>query len=71
MCLEAYRQRPQGVKALVLMCGTFGRVTHTFKGSDLLASVLPKLIDFVVGHPKLARALWSRVPPRSRCVWRS
>ncbi|MCA9633412.1 MAG: alpha/beta hydrolase [Myxococcales bacterium] len=64
VCLEAYRQRPQGVKALVLMCGTFGRVTHTFKGSDLLASVLPKLIDFVVGHPKLARALWSRVPPR-------
>ncbi len=64
VCLEAYRQRPEGVKAMVLMCGTFGRVTHTFKGSDLLASVLPKLIDFVVGHPKLARALWSRVPPR-------
>lgn len=64
VCLEAYRKRAEGIRALVLMCGSFGRVTHTFKGSDLLASVLPKLIDFVVEHPKLARALWSRVPAR-------
>lgn len=62
--LEAYRLRPEGVVALVLMCGTFGRVTHTFHGSDLLANVLPNLSAFAARHPRLARAVWSRVPVR-------
>lgn len=62
--LEAYRQRPEKVRALVLLCGSFGRVTYTFKGSDLLANVLPNLIDFASRHPKLLRALWTRVPAR-------
>ncbi len=60
--LEAYRRRPELVRALVLMCGSFGRVTHTFKGSNLLATVLPDLIEWVTRHPKFARALWARVP---------
>lgn len=59
---EAYRRQPENVAGLVLLCGSFGRVTHTFKNSDLLATVLPKVLDFVVEHPKIARALWSRVP---------
>jgi pimeloyl-ACP methyl ester carboxylesterase len=62
--LEAYRLRPEQVRAMVLLCGSFGRVTHTFRNTDLLANVLPNLIDFVEGHPRLARALWSRVPPK-------
>lgn len=62
VALEAYRQRPEVVRALVLMCGSFGRVTHTFKGSNLLATVLPDLIEWVTRHPKFARALWARVP---------
>lgn len=62
--LEAYGQRPENVKALVLLCGTFGRVTHTFRGTDLLATVLPSLIDFVLKYPKLARGVWSRMPPK-------
>jgi pimeloyl-ACP methyl ester carboxylesterase len=62
--LEAYRQRPERVRALILLCGSFGRVTYTFKGSDLLANVLPNLIDFASRHPKLLRALWTRVPVR-------
>ena len=60
--LEAYRRRPESIRALVLMCGSFGRVTHTFKGSNLLATVLPDLIEWVTRHPKFARALWARVP---------
>lgn len=64
VALEAYRKRPDKVKALVLLCGSFGRVTYTFKGSDLLANVLPNLIDFASRHPKLLRALWTRVPVR-------
>jgi pimeloyl-ACP methyl ester carboxylesterase len=64
VALEAYRRRPEGVAALVLLCGSFGRVTYTFKGSEVLASVLPNLIDLVTQHPKVARAIWSSVPPR-------
>lgn len=64
VALEAYRRRPEGVAALVLLCGSFGRVTYTFKGSEMLATVLPNLIEFATQHPKVARAIWSSVPPR-------
>jgi len=63
VALEAYRLRPAGVRALVFLCGSFGRVTYTFKNSDLLANVLPNLVRFVTNHRRLARGLWSRVPP--------
>lgn len=62
VCLEAYRARPERVRGLVLLCGSFGRVTHTFKGSDLLAAALPNVLDFTARHPRLLRALWARVP---------
>jgi pimeloyl-ACP methyl ester carboxylesterase len=63
VALETYRQAPEGVKGIVLVCGSFGRVTHTFKGSDVLAGVLPDLIAFVGRHPQIGRALWAHVPP--------
>ncbi len=64
VALEAYRRRPEGIAALVLLCGSFGRVTYTFKGSEVLASVLPNLIEFATMHPIVARAIWSSVPPK-------
>lgn len=64
VALEAFRLRPERIKALVLLCGSFGRVTYTFHGSDMLAGILPNLIGFVEQHPRLARALWSRFPVR-------
>ncbi len=60
--LEGFRAHPEQVRALVLLSGSFGRVTYTFKGSDLLATVLPNLIATVERHPRLARAIWSRFP---------
>jgi pimeloyl-ACP methyl ester carboxylesterase len=65
VALEAFRLRRQGIAALILLCGSFGRVTHTFHGTDLLANMLPDLIDLVGRYPRLARALWSRVPARA------
>jgi pimeloyl-ACP methyl ester carboxylesterase len=65
VCLEAYRARPERVRGLVLLCGSFGRVTHTFKGSELLSNVLPNIQDFSSRHPRLLRALWARVPVRA------
>ena len=62
VALEAFRLRRERVRALVLLCGSFGRVTYTFHGSDLLAGILPNLIGFAEEHPRLARALWSRIP---------
>jgi len=61
--LENYRRHPDRVRAMVLLCGSPGRVTHTFKGTDTLAQVLPRLIDAVERHPKLARGIWGRLPP--------
>lgn len=61
--LESYRDKPQGVAGLVLICGAPGRVTHSFKGSDALARALPRLIERVERHPVLARAVWANLPP--------
>lgn len=63
VCLEAAHQRPERVRGLVLLCGSPGRVTHSFKGTDALAQVLPRLIAQVDAHPNFARAIWGHVPP--------
>jgi len=62
VALEAYRLRPEKVRGLVLICGASGRITYTFKGTHVLAQVLPRFIERVDAHPEIARALWSRVP---------
>ena len=49
---------------MILICGSWGRVTHTFHGHDALSQVLPTVRDVVRTHPALARALWGHVPPR-------
>ena len=62
VALEAYRRDPEGIRALVLINGSFGKVTQTFKGVPVLQWVLPKLIDTVLQRPNLARAIWTRIP---------
>ena len=48
VALEAYRQRPEGVRGLVLLCGSFGNVTSTFHNVPVLELVLPKLLDLAL-----------------------
>jgi pimeloyl-ACP methyl ester carboxylesterase len=60
--LEAYRHAPARVAGLVLVCGSYGRVTATFHGSDVLKLVLPGIIEAVEKNRGLARALWGRIP---------
>ena len=62
VALEYYRQNPDDVGALILMCGTFGRITTTFHGTDLLDQVLPGLVRGARMFPSVARAIWGRVP---------
>jgi pimeloyl-ACP methyl ester carboxylesterase len=61
--LENFRLHREGVRGLVLVCGSSGRITHTFKGTDVLAQLLPRFIERVDAYPEIARAIWSRVPP--------
>jgi pimeloyl-ACP methyl ester carboxylesterase len=74
VALEYYRRHPREVSALILMCGTFGRITSTFHGTDLLDQVLPQLIRGTRLFPGIARAVWGRVPAalafRVACVGR-
>ena len=60
--LEMYRSMGQRVKAMALICGTAGNVTHTFHGNDLLHRILPQLTAYVQRHRAVALALWRRLP---------
>lgn len=63
VALELYRRHPERVRALVLVCGSSGRITHTFHGNDLLHRLLPVLIEKVRKYEPITRALWGRLPP--------
>jgi pimeloyl-ACP methyl ester carboxylesterase len=64
VALEAYRSRPENVRGLVLLCGSFGNVTSTFHGVPVLELILPKLLDLADKAPDVVRAVWSRLPPQ-------
>lgn len=62
VALEYYRQNAADVGGLILMCGSFGRITSTFHGTNLLERALPGLVRGTHLFPKLARAVWGRIP---------
>ncbi len=68
VALEAWRQGPDRVAGLVLACGSYGLITRTFHGTDLLSRALPQALAFARQRPGLVRALWSRGPVRLS-VW--
>lgn len=62
VALEAYRLAPDRVAGLVLLCGSSGRITHTFHGGDMLARVLPSVRALVASNRSAARGMFSRIP---------
>jgi len=62
VALEEMRLYARNVRALVLLCGSYGRVTKTFRGVPILEMVLPKVIEAVGKNPNLVRAFWERIP---------
>jgi pimeloyl-ACP methyl ester carboxylesterase len=64
VALEGYRLAPELVSGLILCCGSYGRVTETFRGSDVLKQVLPTIVSVVEQNKGLVRALWGRVPTK-------
>ena len=63
VALEEWRRYPKNVAGLVLICGSYGKVTQSFRGMPILDMILPKVMDIVEKQPDIARALWSRIPP--------
>lgn len=63
VALEAYRLAPERVRGLALFCGSYGKITTTFHGSDVLQQVLPTIIETIEANQGIARALWGRIPP--------
>jgi pimeloyl-ACP methyl ester carboxylesterase len=63
VALEEWRRYPKNVAGLVLICGSYGKVTQSFRGVPILDMILPKVMDIVDKQPDIARALWSRIPP--------
>lgn len=62
--LEVLRLAPERIRGLVLMCGSYGKITATFRGSDLLKQALPTIIETVEKNQGLVRALWGRIPSK-------
>lgn len=60
--LETWRLAPERVAGMVFVCGSWGRVTHTFHGSDMLSQILPVVREQARKHRGFARALWGRIP---------
>lgn len=60
--LEELRRHRERVRGIVLMCGSYGRVTKTFRGVPILEMILPKVIAAVKKNEGLVRALWERLP---------
>jgi pimeloyl-ACP methyl ester carboxylesterase len=63
VCLEAYRAAPERVAGLGLLCGSYGKITRTFHGTDALAKLLPAVRAFRERHPRVFRALFALTPP--------
>jgi len=63
VALEAYRQAPERVAGMVLVCGSYGNPLRTFKGSDHLEKLLPIVRAAVSRVPSLVGAFWRRALP--------
>lgn len=61
--LEAHRQAPERVAALLLVCGSPGRVLETFHDSTLLARVFPYARALVETFPEAARWAFRHLVP--------
>jgi pimeloyl-ACP methyl ester carboxylesterase len=63
VALECAHQHPERVRGLVLICGSYGKVTRTIRGLPVLDWVLPRIVELATKRASVVRALWSRIPP--------
>jgi len=67
--LEAARQQPERVRALVAVCGAFERPLDTFHGSNLGSRLLPLLSGALFRWPDRVRRAWQQVVPTDFAYW--
>jgi pimeloyl-ACP methyl ester carboxylesterase len=63
VALECAHRYPDRIRGLVLVCGSYGKITRTVRGLPLVDWVLPKVTDLFSKRERVVRALWSRIPP--------
>lgn len=63
VALELYKQAPERVAGLVLVCGSYGNPLRTFKGKDQLQDLLPLIRATVSRVPSLVGAFWKNLIP--------
>jgi pimeloyl-ACP methyl ester carboxylesterase len=62
VCLEGYRAAPARAAGLVLVCGSYGKITRTFHSTDALSRLLPHALRFRERFPRLIRGLLAMTP---------
>ena len=62
VALETWRQRPEGVRALILICGSPGKLTENFHGNAALSYAVPVLDTFSRLTPDLVTSVWRGLP---------
>ncbi len=60
--LELWRRHPERVRALVLVCGSPGRLIETFHQSSMLGYALPLLDAATRFLPRQVNEIWRRLP---------
>lgn len=59
--------RPERVRALIPMCGSYKHLLDTFHGTDLLRRALPLLDKGLQAAPEAIQAVWKTLLPRQ--IW--
>jgi len=61
--LEAWRRAPERVRALIAICGAYGRPLDTFRGSDLFIRMFPAFRSLLGTFPNLTQTVWEHLVP--------
>ena len=55
---DFHRRRPERVLGLVPLCGTYGRVTSTFRDSPVAGPLFPHIARAATRHHRLVQKIW-------------
>ncbi len=61
--LEQWQRRPEVVRAMVAICGAYGRPLDTFRGSGLAVQAFPYLRALLGQYPNLTQVVWENLVP--------
>jgi pimeloyl-ACP methyl ester carboxylesterase len=65
VALETWKRHPDLVKALILICGSPGKITENFHGNAALSYVVPMLHTLSRLTPELVASLWQGLPQQA------